>query len=50
MVNFVAIAVLLIVLGAAVFAVVRDKKKGHVCVGCPYAEECAKARKGGCCG
>ena len=50
MVNFVAIVALLIVLGVAVFAIVCDKKEGHACVGCPYAEECAKARKGGCCG
>ncbi|MBQ3222837.1 MAG: FeoB-associated Cys-rich membrane protein [Clostridia bacterium] len=48
MANFVAIAALLIVLGVAVAYIVREKKKGHKCVGCPYAAECAKAKNGGC--
>lgn len=46
--NLVAIAALLIVLGVAIAYIVREKKKGHKCVGCPYAAECAKAKNGGC--
>ena len=48
MTNFIAIAALLIILGVAIAYIVREKKKGHTCVGCPYAAECAKARQGGC--
>lgn len=48
--NIIAIAALLVILGAAVAYIVRSKKKGHACIGCPHAGECAKARKGGCCG
>jgi len=48
MTNFVAIAALLAILAAAVVYIVREKKKGHACVGCPHAAQCAKARQGGC--
>ena len=48
MTNAVAIIALLVLLAAAIAYIVREKKKGHTCVGCPYAAECAKAKNGGC--
>ena len=48
MTNAVAIIALLVLLAVAIAYIVREKKKGHTCVGCPYAEECAKAKQGGC--
>ena len=41
MTNIVIIAVLVIVLGAAIFYIVKEKKKGTVCIGCPSAGTCA---------
>ena len=43
--NAIIIAVLVLVIGAAALYVIRAKKRGTKCVGCPYAEQC-----GGRCG
>ena len=40
--NFIVIAVVLIILGCAIGYIVKAKKKGVKCVGCPYAETCGK--------
>lgn len=48
MANFIVIAVLLIIVGAAVSYIVKEKKRGAVCIGCPHAGTCAKKREGGC--
>ncbi|MBE6656496.1 MAG: FeoB-associated Cys-rich membrane protein [Ruminococcaceae bacterium] len=45
MVDFVVVGVLLLVLGAAAFYLIRAKKRGQRCVGCPCAKSC-----GGKCG
>lgn len=36
----IAIAVLLILVGSALFYVIRAKRRGAKCVGCPYAKAC----------
>ncbi len=46
--NFIIIAVVLLTVGGAVAYIIKEKKKGAVCVGCPHAGECAKKRQGGC--
>ena len=38
------------VVGAAVAYIIREKKKGAVCIGCSMSGTCAKKRNGGCCG
>ena len=38
--NAVIIAVLLIIVGLIVFYLVRAKKKGQKCIGCPYSKDC----------
>lgn len=48
MINVIIIAIVVVILGAAGFYLYRSKKRGDVCVGCPYARECAKRRQGGC--
>lgn len=50
MINVIIIAVLVIVLGSAIAYIVREKKKGAVCIGCPHAGTCAskKNRDSGC--
>ena len=39
-VDVIAIAVIALIIGGAVFYIVRAKKNGAKCVGCPYAKEC----------
>lgn len=43
--TIIAAVILLAVIGAAVFYLVRASRKGVKCVGCPYAKQC-----GSCCG
>jgi len=40
------IAIILVIIGAAVAYIVKEKKRGAKCVGCPYAKNCAS--KGNC--
>ena len=42
--NVIIIIALLIIVGGGVFYVIRAKKCGEKCIGCPYSKEC----KGGC--
>lgn len=48
LINLIIVAVVLIVLGGVVFYIVREKKKGSKCIGCPHARECAARKNGGC--
>ena len=51
MANVIVILVVLLILGLAARYIVRAKKRGETCVGCPYAKECAAKRSGrGCSG
>ena len=43
--DYIAIAVIALIIGAAVFYIVRARRRGEKCVGCPYAKQC-----GGKCG
>ena len=47
-VDYIAIAVVVLSLSAAVFYIVRAKKRGEKCVGCPYARECGGKCDGAC--
>ncbi len=38
--NFIIIAILLCLIGVAVFYIVKEKKKGNICVGCSSCEKC----------
>ena len=49
-VDYIAIAAIVLIVGAAVFYIVRAKKRGEKCVGCPYAKQCGSKRDGGCSG
>ncbi|MBO5415990.1 MAG: FeoB-associated Cys-rich membrane protein [Clostridia bacterium] len=44
-VDYIAIAAIVLIVGAAVFYIVRAKKRGEKCVGCPHSKQC-----GGKCG
>lgn len=43
--NLIIIGILLVIVGAAVFYIWKEKKKGKRCIGCPAAGGC---RKNGC--
>ena len=42
--NFIVIAVIVVILGCAIGYIIKAKKKGAKCVGCPYAETCGKGK------
>lgn len=46
MANIIVAAVLLIIVGLAIRYIIKEKKKGAVCIGCPHAGCCSK--KGEC--
>ena len=41
--NLIVILVVLAIVGLAIFYVVRSKKKGVKCIGCPEGVHCGKA-------
>ncbi len=46
--NFIIIAVLVVIIGLAAFYVIREKKKGKKCIGCPYSCCCDSKNKNNC--
>ena len=44
-VEIIAVIAIALVIGGAVAYIVKEKKRGSKCIGCPYAKEC-----GGRCG
>ena len=47
-VDYIAILAIAIIIGAAVFYILRAKRRGEKCVGCPYAKKCGGNCGGGC--
>ena len=48
MVDYIAIAAIVLVVGAAVLYIIRAKKRGEKCVGCPHSKQCGGSCNGGC--
>lgn len=48
--NIIIILVLIGITAAITTYLVRERKKGVQCIGCPYARECAKRKSGRNCG
>ena len=46
--NLIVIAIVLVIVGLACLYIYREKKKGKVCVGCPYGGTCGKSNCSGC--
>ena len=40
--NIIIVLILLIIAGSILWYLIRAKKRGQKCVGCPYAKECQK--------
>ena len=49
MADVLVILILVLVVGAAAAYIIKEKKKGTKCIGCPYSGTCAsKKSTGGC--
>ena len=46
MTDYIVVGIIILVVGAAIFYIIREKKKGKRCIGCPYASSCSS--QGGC--
>lgn len=46
--DIIVIAVIVLIVGGAVAYIVKAKKSGKKCIGCPYAGSCDAGGKGGC--
>ena len=38
--DFIVIAIIAIVVGAAISYIIKEKKRGVKCIGCPYSSAC----------
>ena len=48
--DIIAVAVIAAVVGLAVMYIVKERKKGNRCIGCPHAKTCAKnSKENSCC-
>ena len=47
-IDYIAIAAIVIIVGAALFYIIRAKRRGEKCVGCPYAKQCGGSCNCGC--
>ncbi len=50
MANFIVVVIILLIVGAALAYIVKEKKKGTKCIGCPAAATCPSAHVGKCSG
>ena len=48
MINVIVVAVLLLIVGAIVFYLVRARRRGETCIGCPHAKLCGGKCSGHC--
>lgn len=45
LIDLIIIAVIVLIIGAAVLYIIKAKKSGQKCVGCPYSKTCGKSSK-----
>lgn len=46
--DIIAIAVILLIVGAASFYIIKAKKNGRKCIGCPDGASCKSNKNSGC--
>lgn len=46
-VDYIAIAGIVLAVGGALFYIVRAKRRGARCIGCPHAKSCGGGCRGG---
>ena len=47
--TIIVIAVLVLIIGGAAAYIIKEKKSGTKCIGCPYSKECSSHKNGGRC-
>ncbi len=47
MVDLIVILILAVIVGSAVLYIVKEKKKGTKCIGCPMAGQCSRTCESG---
>ena len=50
MANLLVILIVAAILAAVIAYIVKEKKRGTVCIGCPSAGQCSRAKCAGGCG
>ena len=46
--NIVVALLLVVIIAGIIYYLVRAKKRGDKCIGCPYAKECGKSNDCSC--
>ena len=46
--NVIVVLILVAITSGIIWYLIRAKRKGEKCVGCPYAKQCG-SKQGGCC-
>ncbi len=46
--NIIISVIVIAIVGLVTFYIVREKKKGRKCIGCPDGATCPHAKNGGC--
>ena len=49
MADYIILVILALILGIAIGYIIKEKKKGVKCIGCPFAESCAKRNQSSKC-
>lgn len=44
--NVIIIAILVVIVGGAFGYIIKSRRKGNKCIGCPYADSCSKKNCG----
>ena len=47
--EIIAVAVIVLVVGGAIAYIIKEKKSGKKCIGCPYSSSCS-SKSGSSCG
>lgn len=48
--NVIVVLILVAIVAGIIWYLIRAKKRGEKCVGCPYAKQCGSKHNGGCSG
>lgn len=43
--DIIAISCILIILSLAILYIIKEKKKGKKCIGCPFSSQCSRKHK-----
>ena len=47
--DIIPIIIIVLIIGGAVFYIIKAKKSGRKCIGCPDSATCSKNKNGKCC-